>query len=142
MANRLDPQKVQQAFVALGVFPNDIEALRTIPFPAAQARLAALKALARKNFRKLSLELHPDRTGNDPIKTEQFKVISAVRDELERIEVQAPAQAPKPVPISPIAANPFTHQQGHFHVVRGVTIMMDASGAGYRTVPIRFVIRR
>jgi hypothetical protein len=79
---------VQQAFADLGVHPHDVEALSSLPYEEARQRLVLLKDLARKNFRRMALELHPDRTGNDPEKTARFKLLSVIRDDLERVEVR------------------------------------------------------
>ena len=108
----IEPAKVQQAFADLGVHPNDLQALARIPFPESQQKLADLKDLARRNFRRLSLELHPDRNGGDEAKTERFKTMSRLRDELEKIEVQPAPVAPRPVPQHPRGVNPF--QQSPF----------------------------
>jgi hypothetical protein len=52
-----------------------------------------LKQEAKKLFKKLALELHPDRTQNDPEKTERFKVLVQVMEAIEQLRLQ-----PKPQP--------------------------------------------
>ncbi len=110
MAGSIDQGKMQQAYLDLGVYPSDLAALRHLPYELAASGLDALKQRARRNFRRLSLDLHPDRTGNDPEKTERFKQLSAVRDELERVQVQARPE-PRPVPMHAVAVNPFGYTQ-------------------------------
>jgi len=51
--------------------------------------------------------LHPDQTGGDPVKTERFKLLSRVREDLEKIEISPPPPAPRPIPMHAIAVNPF-----------------------------------
>lgn len=60
----------------------------------AERRLAAMKQVVKVRFRASALELHPDRTGGDPVKTERFKLLAGAAEraaEIELPEVQAPA---------------------------------------------------
>jgi hypothetical protein len=100
----MDPR--HQALTDLGITRDDIHALRTLPFEVAVKRLEELKERVRKNFKALALALHPDRTGGDPVKTERFKVISSIKDEFEKLQLQPPRpvqQAPvMVVPVMPV----------------------------------------
>lgn len=144
----IDPAKAFQAFADLGVYPNDVRALERLPFPEAQVALLELKERARRNFRRLSLELHPDRNGGNEALTERFKVMSAVRDELEKIEVHPAPAPPRPVPAHPRAVNPFPQHRHPFPFGGGVTVInfassTSATGAvgGWVSRPIRIIIR-
>lgn len=58
--------------------------------------LSDLKDQVKHTFRKLALELHPDRTGGDEAKTALFKELVQAREAFENIEVR-PAAPPPPV---------------------------------------------
>ncbi len=84
-----DPRAIE-ALRELGVrLPEDLDAVRHAPsFEAGQAKLAELKERARRNFKHLAFELHPDRTGGDPEKTERFKRIAQAHGEVEKLQLQ------------------------------------------------------
>jgi hypothetical protein len=90
----IDQAKTTQALGLLGVSASDFEAMRRVPFAQAQEMLRVVKERVRKNFRRLVLELHPDRTGNDPEKTEQFKVLAQIFADFNKLEVRPPAPMP------------------------------------------------
>lgn len=54
--------------------------------------LDAFKARVRRAYRKLVLELHPDRTGNDPEKAKLFQLATAV---VKEIETMTPCPRPR-----------------------------------------------
>ncbi len=61
----------------------------------ASVRLEELKRLAKKRYRELAFELHPDRTGGDEGKTAQFREVTAAHDWLQRVRLTpAPARRP------------------------------------------------
>lgn len=96
MSAPLDPVKIQAAMSDLGVSPVDMERLRQMTsVEEATTWLDELKARVRKNFKQLAFELHPDRTGGDEEKTARFKLYGTVKDEFEKIQVQA-RQVPNP----------------------------------------------
>jgi hypothetical protein len=86
-----DPRAIE-ALRELGLrVPEDLDAVRRAPtFEAAQAKLAELQERVRKNFKRLAFELHPDRTGGDPEKTDRFKALARAREEIERLRLQHP----------------------------------------------------
>lgn len=51
--------------------------------------LSALKARAKKAYRRLALEWHPDRAKDDPIKTKLFQLATHVVKEIEAMEVNS-----------------------------------------------------
>jgi len=93
----MDQTKVLEALRQLGINPQEIQALRFAPYPRAQDMLAALKDRARKAYKRLALELHPDRTGNDPVKTDRFKLVGQVIADLDKLQIQPPPPPPPPV---------------------------------------------
>jgi hypothetical protein len=53
-------------------------------------------------------------------KTERFKALIAVRDDLEQVQVHPAPAMPRPVPMHPIAVNPFpTRSCGHVAFAQG-----------------------
>lgn len=79
----------------LGLSQNDFRAIEHAPsFEAGQQRLADFKERAKKQFRKAALELHPDRTNNDPAKTDDFKLVAAVADDIEKLVFGRPPPQP------------------------------------------------
>lgn len=90
-----------EALRELGVrIPADFDAIQRAPtFGQAQQMLADLKERARKNFRKLAFELHPDRTGGDSAQTEHFMILSRAKEELDRIKLQL-MTPPRPPPVA------------------------------------------
>lgn len=90
-----DPQ-IFRAMQLLGVQQTDFRSIETAAsFDAGVQQLEALKLRVKKQFRKLALELHPDRTNNDPAKTEDFKLVSAVVDEIDRLVFRPPPPPPQ-----------------------------------------------
>lgn len=88
----LTNEQLMRAMALLGVSPQDFDAIeRATSSEEAERLLGELKVRAKKRFKQLAMELHPDRTNNDPAKTEDFKLVSNALEELERI-----AFAPKP----------------------------------------------
>jgi hypothetical protein len=95
-----DPQRarfLQGILQDLGVSQDELAALQKCSLAEGQRKLDELKERVRKNFKRLAFELHPDRTGNDPAKTERFKAICEVRDGFERLGL-----APRPAPVPPV----------------------------------------
>ena len=102
MPPSLDQAKVQQALHALGVTPQALELIRRSPFEDAKRQLAQLKVASKKQYRRLALELHPDRTSGDKIKEELFKLVDRVHQDFQKLEVRPPA--PRPVWIRIVGA--------------------------------------
>ena len=92
MAVQMHRAEAAQALLELGISPGDIAKIRSAPLPMAKELLARLKAQARKQYKKLALELHPDRTGGDPAKTERFTLLTRIFEDFNKLQVQAPVQ--------------------------------------------------
>ena len=96
--NVLQTSQGLQALRELGIcVPEDFDRLRSMPFQAARCRLVELKERVKKEFRRLALELHPDRTNGDEVKTERFKLMIKVKEAVEALQVQSP-----PPPVIPV----------------------------------------
>ena len=98
---KLTNAQISQVMTLLGLTQNDFRAIEHAPsFEVGQQRLAELKARVKKQFRKVALVLHPDRTDNDPVRTEAFKLVASVVDDIEKLAFgRPPAQQPRPATI-------------------------------------------
>jgi hypothetical protein len=137
-------QQLEQAMTDLGLTAEAHASVRQAPsFEAAVARLDAIKAEAKRRYRKLALELHPDRTGGDVDKTERFKVLAQVMDQLEKMRVgrpPAPRPAPPPVRVVVFSTAPgFGYGYG-FSGSSGATSTTTGSVSGewYSPFGVRF----
>jgi hypothetical protein len=87
----LTDTQIQAALAHLQVGPADFQQVSALPtFEARCQGLEDLKGRIRKNFKKAALELHPDRTGDDPGKTEIFKVLAQFVDQVDQLRVRQP----------------------------------------------------
>jgi len=93
----IPPHDVQRALQALGVVQQDFETIRRVPFPQAQTLLQELKAKARRNYKRLALELHPDRTQGDEVKAQLFVLLGRVLVEIDKTTVHPPPPPPPQV---------------------------------------------
>lgn len=79
----------------MGLHPADFQDVRLAPnAEEAARRLEKLRARFRAGFKKLAFDLHPDRTGGDPQKTEDFKALIQLRDGFDKLRV--PEFSPEP----------------------------------------------
>lgn len=78
----LTDAQVVEAMKLLGFTPEDFAAVHLAPPMAGAAMVTAIKRQAKRAYRKLALEYHPDLTGDDPAKTELFKVVTEVLSEI------------------------------------------------------------
>lgn len=99
---RLPPDEVRTLMLDLGVdLAQLMPRLRFSPIDQAKQLLVDAKATVKKRWRKVALELHPDRTGGDPAKEERFKKFNVLVEEFLALEVSAPPPPP------PVMARPF-----------------------------------
>lgn len=78
----------------LGVHPAHLQHLQRLPFEQAQTSLEAMKVEAKKRYRKLALELHPDRTGGDEDKIKLFRIVTEVNNQIQAITLRQRLQKP------------------------------------------------
>lgn len=82
------------AFEALGVRVEEVERLKEAPdSEEASQLLEEIRCVARKRYRLLAKDFHPDRTASDPDKTELFKLLTFVLDQLDSVKL---LELPKP----------------------------------------------
>lgn len=97
---KLNDQQVVRAMTILGVRPQDFRDIEQAPsFEEGQKRLVAFKARVKASFRRAAMELHPDKTNNDPVKTEDFKLISAAAEEVEGLNFRPRPPPPPPMQV-------------------------------------------
>ena len=100
---KLNDAQVVRAMTLLGVRPEDFRAIEQAPtFEEGQKRLAELKTRVKTAFRRAAMELHPDRTNNDPAKTEDFRLVCAAAEEVDRLDFQRRVAVAPPVPTQSI----------------------------------------
>lgn len=138
MPTRLDQKQIHEVLQVLGVTPSDLEGLRLLNPDSARTRLAELKECVRRNFRRLALELHPDRTGGDAKKTELFKLYCTVKEEFEKIQLKP--QAPnRPTPVGR-QGQPMPRQAPPVPVTRVVTWISQGTAYTARAgIPATYV---
>lgn len=98
--------EVEQLLRDMGLSMTDFSAVDQAPsLEEAHRQFAALKEKIKRGFNKMALELHPDRTGNDPVKTERFKLLLSLKADLDKLQVNpngaGARQVPIPVPVAP-----------------------------------------
>ncbi len=130
----LTKQQMDSGLARLGITHQDFELVRRqTSLETAGHLLDELKKKAKTNYKKLALELHPDRTGGDEAKTDAFKHITAVLDEVEKLAVRArPPPPPRPPPLGVVfamAGNPFGQYAG--------TSSSTTTSTGFGTVTFR-----
>lgn len=75
----LSDDQIVAAMGMLGVSYEELCSALEDPTPDA---LNDLKRRARLNYKRAALDLHPDRTGGDPAKTEMFHAVSELLSEV------------------------------------------------------------
>lgn len=87
----MDPA-IEQAKRDLGVTEEAIgfRLRQCRSFQEQVAVLDDLKREAKKTYRRLAFDLHPDRTGGDEVKLERFKALSRVMEAIEQLQIRPP----------------------------------------------------
>lgn len=97
---RLTQQQVEEGLRLMGLSMADIQwPTRSGNLEEAKQRLVALKAKAKTGFRRAAMDLHPDRTGGDEAKSELFRVVCALNDDIEKLEMQDRSTPPPRPPM-------------------------------------------
>lgn len=79
----------------LGLTTEKFEQVRRArSVPEAEQLLLRLKAQAKRCYRQATRKLHPDLTGNDPKKTELFRILTEVMEKVDNLKIQ-----PQPRPV-------------------------------------------
>lgn len=81
----------------LDVSTQEVERLWQLPHADALTQMNLLKDKVHKNWRKMALQLHPDRTNGDPEKTELFQELTQIKDFIEGFKLPEPVQNNGPV---------------------------------------------
>jgi len=84
----MDPKPIESLLLQMGFCPEDFNSIRRARTrEEATQKLEALKARFKVALRKKIPELHPDRTGEDPNKTTQFRLLLDFARELEGTQI-------------------------------------------------------
>ena len=85
---------LSRALALLQLAPSDILPLRQARTEAeAATALAALKEKAKRCYKRAAAVLHPDATGGDPAKAEDFKLVSAFMREVAGMQPPEPRKS-------------------------------------------------
>lgn len=96
---RFRSPQIAQAAAEIGLTEQSLTSCIQHPdLSVCKKRLEDLKTDLKKAYRAAALRLHPDRTGNDPEKTELFKVVTRLWEEIQRLEI-GPKPRPRPQPV-------------------------------------------
>lgn len=79
-----------QAYRLLGITEAELRDLSKLAFREAESLLQRLKMRAKKNYKRLAFELHPDRNGGDLEKTELYCLVTRVQQAFEKMESRPP----------------------------------------------------
>lgn len=93
--------------MALNAAPQRIQQLQRMPYPTAVQALEGIKAEARKRYKQLAFQWHPDRNQEDERAEEKFKVLGAVLADLEKLQLRPPPPRPVVRYVHFPATNPF-----------------------------------
>lgn len=86
-----------KAAALLGVTEQDLAScVRGESIEECRLKLDELKKRVKKSYRKVSLDLHPDRTRGDEEKLKLFKVVSRLCSEIQKMEIGSRPRAPRP----------------------------------------------
>ena len=90
-----DHPQVQSLLLQMGLQPEELRAIgKAKNRGEAVQRLEALKAKFKKCFKKMVLQLHPDRNDGDSEKTAQFQLLMEMSKEFENLKINDPPTAP------------------------------------------------
>lgn len=84
MASSISPAELNKAYHVLGITETDLMAIVSAPYRESEDLFKKLKAKARKNYKRLALDLHPDRNGGDLNKTVLFDLLTRAVKELDK----------------------------------------------------------
>jgi hypothetical protein len=123
----------------LGILPLDWQRVQRAPnLEAAKNELEHIKERAKKAFKKLALELHPDMNGGDEEKTVKFKQLNEALQILDKLQIRPPPRPPPPMARPPMGAV-FIRQggvtfssgtSGGFNSASSVTIIINGQIVG------------
>lgn len=95
-----------QAYRLLGITEAELKDISKLSFRDAEALLQKLKIKAKKNYKRLAFELHPDRNGGDETKTALYCLLTRVQHDFDKREARPPVYEIRPVTESVKSAKP------------------------------------
>lgn len=129
----MDQVTLLRALAALGVHPQDLENLRRIPFEHAVEGLKKLQDGVKPRYKRLALELHPDRTGGDEAKSKLFSEVTMAHKWLQDLKMQPPPPPQMTVRVQRMVFYPQAHPFG------GTVTATSTSTTGYAASRVVFI---
>ena len=127
-----------QAYRLLGITETELKDLSKLSFREAEALLQKLKLRAKKNYKRLAFELHPDRNGDDPEKTALYCLVTRVQQEFDKKEARPPVYEIHSVPLRSGVKPPMQVS----HMRRGAKARSGLSNASSREIAARLARMR
>ena len=128
-----------QAYRLLGITETELKDLSKLSsFREAEALLLKLKAKAKKNYKRLAFELHPDRNGGDPEKTALYVLLTKVQQEFSKKEARPPVYDTHSVPLRSSVKPPMQVN----HMRRAAKARSGLSNASSREIAARLARMR
>ena len=91
----MNRQLILEVMTALGAAPDRIQQIQRMPsFQLAVQALEDIKTKARKRYKRLAFQWHPDRNQGDEAAEARFKALGSVLADLEKLRLQPPPMAP------------------------------------------------
>jgi len=138
MIDREDPKKIEALFRDAGIFAEDFNSVRFAKTQEdADHRLASLKTKFKVGFKRLALELHPDRNSGDSAKSERLRILVLLKSHVERL------QAPRIKPVTytrGVVIHYYPTQNGVRQVVEphhSATTVASMTPTGVRWIRVR-----
>lgn len=86
----LTDDQLLESMVLLGLKPVDFDEMRKAAPNKGPYLLDKIQIKARKNYKKVAREYHPDKNGGDEAKTEMFQAVTQVMEEIDNMAYLAP----------------------------------------------------
>lgn len=96
--NRPQPINILEVCALFEVDPKTLpDMMKPGPMPVLEKKLEKFKAIFKKAYRKLAIELHPDHGATEE-QVERFKKLTSIYKEFEKLKI-VPVPKPRPMPM-------------------------------------------
>lgn len=130
----MDQATLFRGLAALGIHPQDLENLRRIPYVHAVEGLKKIQEGVKPRYKKLALDLHPDRTGGDEAKAKLFSEVTMTHKWLQDLQVQPPPPPQPMIHVQRVVFYPAAHPFGG-----SVRTSTSTTSTGYNAARVVFI---